>query len=457
MTDSAAVGLPPYPSAWRAWATVALLSVLFIVSFVDRFVLALLIEPLKADLKISDTQIGLLIGTVFAMIYVFLGVPLARVADVWNRRNLVVIGALVWTLTTTASAFSTSFLMLLVLRIGVAVGEGVLTPTGVSMIADMFPRERRTVPSSVFIGVGSAGANLALFLAAAALDFATTPMAHALPLIGALSPWRLTLFLVGAPGALLALLFLVAAPEPTRREFTAERPPLSAVFRHVRENGLTYFGFFSLSVLGPLNVVALLTWFPSFLVRAHGMTAADAGYRFGLIGVIGMISGCILVPAAGSLLARRGRSDAQILVYVGAVVIGAPLLAAALLVKSTPLALALVGPGFALMAGTGAMLGTTSPLLAPNRLRAVMMSLVSLGMSGASFGLGPLIVALLSQHVFTAPDGLGKALAAQIALTMPIAILLALVTRRAFARSMENAAALEAGRRPPPAAAEQAA
>src|SRR3546814_3504386 len=125
------------------WRVVTIFALLYVVSFVDRLILALLVEPLKADLGISDTQIGLLIGTAFALLYAFLGVPIAWLVDRGNRTRIAAAGILVWSLATVGSGFVSSYSELLPLRMCLALGEAVLSPVYVSLIVDHFRREDR--------------------------------------------------------------------------------------------------------------------------------------------------------------------------------------------------------------------------------------------------------------------------------------------------------------------------
>lgn len=142
----------------RAWWTVALLSALYVLSFIDRLILALLVSPLKAGFGVSDVQLGLVFGPAFGVFYAVLGLPLARVADRGDRRRLIITGVLLWGFATIASGFAGTFALLIVLRIGLAIGEAALTPAAYSMIGDLFAPHRRTLAASIYSGIGNAGA-----------------------------------------------------------------------------------------------------------------------------------------------------------------------------------------------------------------------------------------------------------------------------------------------------------
>src|SRR5690606_10306357 len=140
-----------------------LLCGLYILSLIDRMALSLFVAPLKADLAVTDFQLGLLFGTVFALVYCASGVWLARLADRGNRKRLIVAGVTLWSASTILSAFAADFTMLVVCRMGLAVGEAVLVPCAYSLLADIFPKRRRVLATSIFVAIGAAGSGASLF------------------------------------------------------------------------------------------------------------------------------------------------------------------------------------------------------------------------------------------------------------------------------------------------------
>lgn len=433
----------PRPSA--AWTAIAFLAVFYMVSYIDRLILSLLIEPIKGDLHVTDTQMGLLVGTSFAIFYTFFGLPLARLADRTNRRNLIFAGALIWNLMTAASAFAQDYAMLVVLRIGVALGEAVLLPSAMSMIGDLFVRERRSFPTSVFVGVGATGGAGALIVGAAGLQFVSSHWVTSLPVIGDMAPWRLTLLFLGAPGTVIALLFALMVREPRRVDHGAgPKAPIGEVFQHMGRNAVAYTGLFGVAAMIAVLNLGVLAWYPTHLVRTYGLKVQDAGYLFGLIGVGTTLIGGLAVPAVADWLNRRGRHDGFIWASLISVIVLTPLLIAALSAPTATISLAFSAPAFLVMIGMGIMCTSSVPLLCPGHLRAQVAALYLLVANTVGLGLGPVLVALISDHLGGGSNSLGRSIVALVCIIVPIQIVLLLWSRRRFAASLEDAATHEA-------------
>ena len=187
---------------------VILLTVAYVFSFVDRYILGLLIEPIKADLGLSDTQIGLLLGPAFAIFYATMGLPLGWLADRKRRTWIVAAGVALWSFATAASGLAKNFLHLFIARMSVGVGEATLSPCAMSLISDSFPKEKRAKPIAFYTMALSLGAGIASLVSAGVLQWAKSVPAIELPIIGVVAPWQFTFIVVGLPGVLLALLML---------------------------------------------------------------------------------------------------------------------------------------------------------------------------------------------------------------------------------------------------------
>src|SRR3546814_854242 len=255
------------------WRVVTIFALLYVVSFVDRLILALLVEPLKADLGISDTQIGLLIGTAFALLYAFLGVPIAWLVDRGNRTRIAAAGILVWSLATVGSGFVSSYSELLPLRMCLALGEAVLSPVYVSLIVDHFRREDRALPMVIFGASGITGVTVAYAIGGGIIDLFESGVFEAWPVIGDLSVWRATLVLVGIPGILLGLLLVTTTRDPPRvvapKAAGAKRASIAGgVFSTAGEMMRFYLPFLIGSAFLQTIIYSALTWFPTPLVPA---------------------------------------------------------------------------------------------------------------------------------------------------------------------------------------------
>ena len=216
--DTAAVSAPraAYPPRRVAWYALGVLTLCYTFSYVDRQILAFLVGPLKQDMHISDTEIGLLQGLAFAMFYAFFGLPMGMLADRFSRRNIVLAGLLVWSVMTALSGAARSYGTLALARMGVGVGEAVINPCALSMIADYFPKERLSSALSVYMMGIQLGAGLALIIGGIVVHAITSMPPIEIAGYGAVAPWRLTFVVVGLPGLLIALV-LATVKEPPRR------------------------------------------------------------------------------------------------------------------------------------------------------------------------------------------------------------------------------------------------
>ena len=203
-----------YPSTRYAWYMVILLTVAYVFSFVDRYILGLLIEPIKADLELSDTQIGLLLGPAFAIFYATMGLPLGWMADRKRRTWIVGFGVALWSAATAASGLAKNFTHLFLARMSVGVGEATLSPCTMSMISDSFPKANRAKPIAFYTMALSLGAGIASLISAGVLQWAKTVPNIELPLVGIVAPWQFTFFVVGLPGLALAVLMFTLREPP---------------------------------------------------------------------------------------------------------------------------------------------------------------------------------------------------------------------------------------------------
>ena len=211
----------PFPRRSAAWYALFVLMVCYTLSYIDRQILAFLVEPLKHELEITDTQIGLLQGIYFAMFYTFVGLPMGWLADRYSRRNIVAAGVLFWSVMTVLSGAARSYLTLSLARMGVGLGESTTNPCAFSMISDFFPKEKLSTALSVYMMGIQLGSGLALIIGGVVVQAVMQMPPMDLPWLGTLSPWRLTFFAVGLPGLVFALLVLTFK-EPARRLFERE-------------------------------------------------------------------------------------------------------------------------------------------------------------------------------------------------------------------------------------------
>lgn len=406
----------PAPRRSSAYAVYVLvvLSLGSILSFVDRQIINLLVEPIKADLGINDTQIGILQGFSFVIFYAFLALPLARLADSGNRVRVICFGILCWSGATFLCGLAGTFAMLFVARMLVGAGEATLTPSAYSMIPDYFTRERTGLAISVFTGAGFIGSGIAYIVGGAVIGYLNQIGSVEVPLIGRLVPWQLAFVCVSLPGlALLALMMTVR--EPPRRAAgggPAEgEARIGAVIAHLRANARLFTGLlFGLTMLAA-GTFAINAWTPTLLMRVHGWSPADVGSVFGVMVVAASASGVFCGGALAMALMRRGVAGANLLVPLGAALLALPFAIAFPLMATAQGSLAMLAPALFLSAFPFGCGTAVLPLISPNRMRAQVVAIYLLIANLVGFTFGPTSVGFLTDYVYGRPDLVGLSLA----------------------------------------------
>jgi len=430
-----------WPPARTAWFVALMLMLANTLAFVDRQALALLIEPIKQDLGLSDTAASLLYGLSFTLFYVLAGLPVARLADRWNRRNIIAASVLVWSVATAACGLARSYWELFAARVGVGAGEGGLSPSAYSMLADYFPPTRLAAAIGIYqVGLyfGGAAALVIGGLLSVVVPPTETVMA---PLVGALKGWQVVFLCLGAPGMLLALL-LLTVKEPMRMGTEGQEPgvPLSQFFAHVARRRAAYLGIglgFALMILVGNGAAA---WIPAFLERKFGWTTAQIGQTYGPIVFVCGASGAVAGGLFASFLRRRGVGSANLLAALLGFAVLVPITVAFPLAPTVGLTLTLIGAmnffaGFNFGGGLAALQELT-----PNRMRASLSAgyMVLINVVGAAGG--PTIIALLTDFLFRDPGKLPQAMALTATVASPLALLSLYVGLRSFPRAVASAA-----------------
>lgn len=374
---------------WRAWATLALLGGLYFMSFVDRLILALLVEPLRHDLGISNVELGLLFGTAFAIFYGILGLPLARLADRFNRRKLIIAGVVLWSLSTIGSGFSTTFMALIIFRIGLAIGEAALSPSAYSMIGDLFPPKYRNRAASIYSAAGMLGSGGSYILGAALIGFLEVRLVD-----GALwgfRIWELVFFAVGVPALLLGLIFAIVAREPPRVDEGDKGPVpgLSQVFALIWSKFRIY-GFMIIGAgMCQIPGYALVAWLPTYLGTRFGYSVEQAGYLLGPVKLLASALGSLFVPMVAEYMARRGGPGSIALCGGLAALIGAASIASAGMATSAEAFVPLIAIGLFMLTGTTTTVIASFQLLVTGRMRATMSALCLMSITLLGLGIGP--------------------------------------------------------------------
>jgi len=437
-------------SAAYSWYVVALVGCLYFMSWVDRLVLSLLVEPLKADLGIDDLQVSYLFGASFAVFYSLFGIALARVADRGSRKVLISVGVLIWCLMTISSGFVESFGMLLLFRIGLAFGEAALSPAALSLISDLFPKEKRALPLSVYSVFGQLGGTYGLSAAGLVIGLLERYPPDALPFISHLKSWQLGLVAVGIPGLTLGLLLMLTLREPERSESgDPETTPAddTPLWPYLKAHWRVFTTFLVGLAVPGIVLFAITGWMPSLLIRDFGWTAAQAGFGLGTALAISGVAGILVVPHLAQLWTRRGHAGAVPDIAMMCVAVECLALIVALRMNDPIALLTVLGVTMFGIAGSGVLPAVAIHTLAPNRVRAVLISSSFAALSLIGMGIGPTLIAWLSETIFAGPGSLGRAMTLAATIVAPIAIGLLALSRAPY-RRLANAqdTAAHAGR-----------
>jgi MFS family permease len=401
-----------YPRPWRAWGAVLILTATAILSYTDRQVLSLLVDPLRADLHISDTEVSLLLGTAFALVYGVAGVPLGWLADRVSRRGLIAGGVLVWSLGTVLCGLSQGFGQIMASRVLVGLGEAALSPAAIALISDCFPPQRRGAAVGLFLSGIAVGVGVSILIGGAVLRVVELGLLGATPL-HVLATWRLVMLLTGAPGLVWVLAILLIR-EPRRRANLAETglsPAKTGPFglAHWRRAAPVYV----VLALASLVDNAVGSWAPSLLIRSFTMNAARVGLELGLFLAIGYGGGVLAGGILADRVGLRGGWHAKLWICLAASLAILPL---SLLISASGVGWVLVGvPVYFALSGVVTSAGFSALLdITPPHAQALAMSVSFFLNVAIGAGAGPTLVALAAAHLFQA-QGLGPAITLNVA------------------------------------------
>jgi len=410
-----------------AWWALLLLTATYTFSFIDRQIINLLVDPIRTDLSLSDSQVSFLQGLAFVLPYVILSIPLGRIVDRANRIRVLVFGILIWTVSCVTCGLAKNFWQLGVARMGVGAGEASVTPASWSLLADYFPEDRRALPVSIFLMGPYLGAGLSLILGAEVVGWASGLGAIELPMVGALAPWQLTFMLVALPGLLMVFLLPLLREPPRTQRLTQTAEPLS--WGDVANYVWPRRGVFGAYLLGAPFIVlvlyALQAWVPSLLIRVHGLEIVDAGRYYGTIALLAGSAGVLSGPVAARWLATRMDPDrAPLITSIWSTSLLIPVLVGAGLAESLSWVLVLITGASYLVTFPLALFATGLQSASPNEMRGLMAGCFVLSTNLIGLALGPTSVALASDYIFESTQAVGSSLALVGATVLPMAVLL---------------------------------
>jgi predicted MFS family arabinose efflux permease len=375
--SSGAVAYVPYAT----YATL-LLTLVNIFNYMDRMLLAVIVQPIKLDLHLSDTQIGLLSGFAFVAMYAAVSVPLAQLSDRTGRRRMLAAAIAIWSVLTAACGTAHSFTHLVLARLGVGVGEAAYMPSSHALLAEIYPQGRRALPIAIVTAGAAIGIAVGLSVGG---------------IIAARFGWRVAFVVLGIPGLLLAAVVFLTLPEPQRRSVSGRRLPLRSTL-HLLFRIRTYRWITLAHPFYQFSTAGVLTWLPAFFMRSHGMTVARAGLFFGITYGMGVAVGCCF--GAYLLQTITHRAVGRSLRLAGLLILLAfPFYVAALLISAMWSSLTFMMIFAALMGSAGGPIIAGQQGVVGNTMRAVASAASLFIASYLGGGLGPLLVGIGSERL----------------------------------------------------------
>lgn len=413
----------PGQMGFYPWYATGVLMSAYVLSYLDRQILYLMVAPIRKDLHITDFQFSLLTGAAFGIFYTLMGLPIGLLADRSNRKKLIAVGVAAWSIMTALCGFAQTYGLLFLARIGVGVGEATLSPAAYSYLSDSFDRFRLPRAMSVY-GLGLfIGAGMALIIGGEVIGAVEKMPPIALPFVGEMGAWHLVFLIIGLPGLLVAL-WVSTLREPKRTGVTKSASaiagiPFSQVATFVMSQPLMSISLFVGSALFSALAYAD-SWYPTLFMRIWGWKVQSAGQ---ISGASSLIAGPLGMLFAGWLSSRwiaRGKVDACLRLTAWAA-LGITLPATLLPIAPNATAMALLLFPFKFFIGfTPVLIPSALQMIAPNQIRAQLgaMFLFATGLVGITGG--PILPAFLSDYVFKGPFALAHALSATAVIIGPL-------------------------------------
>jgi len=394
-----------YPTPKAAWTTVVILSLTYMFSMMDRQILVLLIEPIKSDLQISDTEVSLLTGFAFAIVYTFMGIPMGRAADLWVRKYVIIIGVTIWSVLTMVSGFTKTFGQLFAARMGVGFGEAALTPTAYALIPDLFPPNKLARAMSIFVLGGTAiGGGMSLLLGGVVIGQVEGLGSITLPLIGELRPWQLVLVVVGFL-SLLMVIPLGLMKEPARHNSAAQTDTqVNLTFKQVLQylwDHKAFYGYFILgATLANLFAYGSAAWIPSYFIRLHEWDASSTGMTLGMLYIVPALIGGLSGGWLSDYFYNKGYAGAPLYLMLGVMLLSIPCMVLFVYLPSLTLNLIFLFLLYLLISFFFVLYPTVIQMATPNRMRAQISAIHLLVGNLAGIGFGPTVIALVTDYGF---------------------------------------------------------
>jgi MFS family permease len=396
-----------FPPPREGWYAVSVLAVVTTFALLDQGIIGLLIQQIKVDFALTDTEAGLLLGPAFVIFYAFLGLPLSRFVDRSKRTVIMSIGIFVWSMATAACGLASSFISLFIARIMVGAGESINGPATYSICADYFPRDK--LPRAIAaMQIGSvAGGGLSMVIGGAMIWLIANIGNPDLPIVGTLRPWQVVFIAVGLPGVLVSLLMLTVKEPPRQGVPRIDRPKVG--FWQAMNHLWLHFALFGPMFIG-LTLGSLdsggRAWGAAFFQRTYGWAPPQYGLTSGILQLVLMLIGLYLGTKIVESMLRRGYEDAPFRLTLYCRAANLPFALAMPLMPDPYLALACSGVGMLTLGMSGPSLNAVLQIVAPNQIRGQVTALYLFIFFVVGSGISPLVTGLVTDYIFTSPDDL---------------------------------------------------
>ena len=402
------MNLKEYPQKKYGYSAVAIMTLAQVFAFIDRQIPSMLVEPIKQDFNLSDSQIALLGGAAFSIFYAVMALPIGYAVDRYNRTKVLGTGIFLWSLMTALAGLANSFTKLFGARVGVAVGEAVMAPTSVSLVSDYFPENKQGKPmgfitAGVYIGIG-----ITLLGGGFLIDYLTKIGGITLPVIGYLKPWQATFMFVGIPGLFVALgaFFLKEPPRLDSYKDNQTEKSFKDVFSHIKDHKESLI--------------------------------SEVGFLLGLITIISSITGTIMAGAAVDFLRSRDYKDAPVRAAMIASLLALPPVVLAPLMDSELFTWILIGL-YLFFISSFAPLGLLAVSgISSGKVKGQMAAIHAFLMMAFGLSLGPQLTAFFTDFVFLDSTKLGIAVSLTGLIVLPISAFFFKVSLPRYRKSVEK-------------------
>jgi len=433
-----------YPNPVYAWSMVGFLTLAYIFSMMDRYILGYLTKPIKADLGFTDVQIGWL-GLAFTLLYAFMAIPFGMLTDRKKRVWIIAFGIAIWSAATMANGLMTTFVLFFIARMFVGVGEAVMSPAAFSIIGDSFPKERRAKPIAAYSAALFLASTITSYTIAILLELFEGKGTKTLPFVGELESWQFIMIGVGAPGLLVAVLFLFLKEPPRTESAQKDNAALTDAIKFAGTRWMTLLCFVSVFVTMISVAYAQFNWLPEMFERTYGEEEwgrSKYAVRNGTATLVIGLSTYFLSGVVSDEWSKRGRTDAPFILAIIGLFIMVPSTIVAPLMPTgwgafNMLMIATIGIGMISCTGVTALLQ-----IVPGQIRGSIVAYYYLAITLLGGLVSPLLVGWLSTNIF-GEDKLNLAMATQPAIYGIPTILLLPISYKLYRKELARREAID--------------